>query len=115
MVVDVLKSIGTRIREIRKQKGLSQMKLAELAGFNYTYIGKVERGEQNISVVSLAQIADALEVGLHQFFIYSHEFESLTEKDEKIKEILTILSRQNPVIIDKTTAILKEIVRQLNK
>ena len=41
---DIAKIIGQRIRNYRTQKGLSQEKLAELAGCHPTYIGQLERG-----------------------------------------------------------------------
>ena len=43
---DIAKIIGQRIRNYRTQKGLSQEKLAELAGCHPTYIGQLERGEK---------------------------------------------------------------------
>lgn len=57
--------IGKRIQLLRKQKGLSQEELAYNAGVARTYMGRVERGEQNISIQNLIKIAMALktEVG----------------------------------------------------
>ena len=39
-----IKTLGKEIRKIRRQKGLSQRKLSELAGINHTYISKIENG-----------------------------------------------------------------------
>lgn len=47
---DIAKIIGQRIRNYRTQKGLSQEKLAELAGCHPTYIGQLERGEKNATL-----------------------------------------------------------------
>jgi len=44
------------------QKGISQEKLAELAELHRTYIGQVERGEKNLTLLSMERIAKALGV-----------------------------------------------------
>lgn len=54
--------IGDRIRELRTRRGLSQERLAELAHLHRNYVGGVERGERNISIVNIVEIAHALEV-----------------------------------------------------
>ena len=54
--------VGKNIRKYRKKIGLSQEELAEKSGLHRTYIGGVERGERNITLDSLQNIADALEV-----------------------------------------------------
>jgi transcriptional regulator with XRE-family HTH domain len=55
-----LKQIGNRIREFRMEADLSQEKLAFESELDRTYIGSVERGERNISVINLRKIAKAL-------------------------------------------------------
>jgi transcriptional regulator with XRE-family HTH domain len=57
-----LLKIGKRIAEIRKQKGFSQEAFAAEAEMGRTYIGRIERGEQNISIQNLIQIALTLKV-----------------------------------------------------
>lgn len=57
-----LKNVGETIREIRNDSALSQEQLAHNSGLDRTYIGSVERGERNISVLNLKKIADALNV-----------------------------------------------------
>jgi transcriptional regulator with XRE-family HTH domain len=52
--------LGKRIRQRRMHLGLSQERLGEVAGLHRTYIGAVERGEKNITVVTLCRIATAL-------------------------------------------------------
>lgn len=54
--------IGKKIKEIRKQKGFSQEAFAAEAGLGRTYFGRIERGEQNISIQNLIQIAITLQV-----------------------------------------------------
>lgn len=60
--------IGKRIRDIRKKRGLSQEDFAAAAQLGRSYAGRVERGEQNISIQSLIQIALTLEVEVGEIF-----------------------------------------------
>ena len=53
---------ATNVRAIRDQKGISQERLAQMAGLHRTYIGAVERGERNITVDNMERIAIALGV-----------------------------------------------------
>lgn len=57
-----LVNFGNRIRAIRKEKNLSQEGLAALANIDRSYMGHIERGEKNITLTKVYQIADALEV-----------------------------------------------------
>jgi transcriptional regulator with XRE-family HTH domain len=55
-------AFGARVKAIRENRGYSQERLAELASLHRTYIGGVERGERNLSLVNIWRIADALGV-----------------------------------------------------
>lgn len=57
---------GLAIRELRTEQGLSQERLAQLAGLDRTYTSGVERGERNPSLANLLKIAEALNVPLSQ-------------------------------------------------
>ena len=57
-----LVKIGEKIRVLRTSKGYSQEGIADAAGMGRTYMGRVERGEQNISIQNLIQIAFSLNV-----------------------------------------------------
>jgi transcriptional regulator with XRE-family HTH domain len=63
-LANVLVRFGKRLREIRLQKGVSQERLAELAGLHRTYVSTVERGQRNISLVNIEKLAKALGVSL---------------------------------------------------
>ena len=59
---------GERVRELRKEKGLSQEALALACDLDRTYIGGGERGERNISLLNIQKIADALGVSAKELF-----------------------------------------------
>lgn len=54
--------LGKRIRELRKKIGISQEELGFRSGLHRTYIGSVERAEQNVSIDNIHRIAKALKV-----------------------------------------------------
>jgi len=60
--MNILITIGNNIRVYRKKLGFSQEGLADVSGVHRTYIGAVERGEKNISALSIAKIAKALKI-----------------------------------------------------
>jgi transcriptional regulator with XRE-family HTH domain len=59
---DILADLGERVRHHRRAHGWSQERFAELAGVHRTYIGAIERGQQNVTVVTLVAIAEALSI-----------------------------------------------------
>lgn len=64
----IRKSLGKKIKKLRKEKGLSQEKLSWEVGLNRGYIGFIERGERNPSIETLTKIAKALKVTLDELF-----------------------------------------------
>lgn len=65
---DVKADFGRRVRILRKREGLSQEQLALRCGLDRTYVGGVERGERNISIVNIEKIARALGLSLRDLF-----------------------------------------------
>lgn len=68
--------IGNNIKKIRKNENLSQEELAFKAGLHRTYIGSVERGERNITILNLIKISESLRADLTLLL-------DLNEKDDK--------------------------------
>ena len=60
--------LGLAIRRRRQELGLSQERLAEIAGVHRNFVGHIERGEQNVSIDSLVRFAVALKVKLADLF-----------------------------------------------
>ncbi len=59
---------GEVIRELRKERNLSQEELADKADVHRTYIGMIERGEKNITIENIQKLAKALNVSLKSIF-----------------------------------------------
>jgi transcriptional regulator with XRE-family HTH domain len=58
----ILSTFGGCVRELRKVRGLSQEQLAYKADLHRTYVGMIERGEKNVTLLNIIKIANALEV-----------------------------------------------------
>jgi transcriptional regulator with XRE-family HTH domain len=86
--------LGRRIRYLRKIKGMTQQKLGDEADMDYKYLGAIERGEKNPSIDNLAKIAAALNVDLHEIFIFEHETDDTKELKKKIDEMLKDASKK---------------------
>lgn len=95
-----------RLKQLRKQKNLSQQELAELAEIHYTHIGRYERGQSKPSTDTLKRVADALGVSSDYLLEGStdaaakatfedrdllRQFQELQSLDDKDKEIVKAL------------------------
>ena len=63
---EVLVKFGKKVRDERTKLGLSQEELASRAGVHRTYIGMIERGEKNITLLNMEKFASALNLELRQ-------------------------------------------------
>lgn len=59
--MEVAQAFGGRVRQRRMQLGWSLEKLAEHSGLHWTYVGSVERGERNVSLLNICRLALALD------------------------------------------------------
>jgi len=110
MEKNTLKFIGQRIREIRKQKGLSQEQLGEMAGFHFSYIGGVERAEKNITLLNLEKIAQALDVTIYDLFLYGKHIRiDKSEKDIILNQINEKLAHTNTRELRKIQLLINEL------
>lgn len=69
------KAIGQRLRALRKARGLTLEKAAELADMDYQHIQKIEAGKLNVTLVTFVRLAEALGVDLGVFFADRREAE----------------------------------------
>jgi len=65
---EIRNQFGLRVRQLRTERGLSQEAFADKAGLHRTYIGSIERGEQNISLSNIEKLADTLGISLAELF-----------------------------------------------
>lgn len=70
---NILIKFGHNVQLRRKALGVTQEKLAEMAGLHRTYIGMIERAEKNITLLNIEKLARALNVSINQLFEFSHE------------------------------------------
>ena len=83
-----LKKLGLRIKELRKKRNLTQEELGESSEMNSKHLSEIERGIVNISVQSLAKIAESLDVPLLVLLEVEHQ----KSKEELEQEITKMVS-----------------------
>ena len=66
--MDIQKSFGQKVQQLRKEKGLSQEKFALSIDMDRTYFASVEAGKRNIAIKNIQKIADGLGVSLSELF-----------------------------------------------
>lgn len=66
--MDIQRSFGLKVQQLRKEKGLSQEKFALSIGMDRTYFASVEAGKRNIAIKNIQKIADGLGVSLSELF-----------------------------------------------
>lgn len=59
-----LEKFGQRVRQLRKKAGYSQESFADECGLDRTYVGGIERGERNVSLLNIERIAKTLGISL---------------------------------------------------
>ena len=67
-VHSIHKKFGERLQTLRKERGLTQEELAFKVGVDRSYLGFVERGERNPTLIILYRIAKALKISLAELF-----------------------------------------------
>lgn len=108
---DALNRVGKRIREIRKARGLSQEALGEKCGFTFSYVGGVERAENNISIKNLEKIATALNVELYEFFIDHKADKQISKKLDEFDDVLDLLLSLDSKELKRARTILNEVFK----
>ncbi|MEF2966618.1 helix-turn-helix transcriptional regulator [Paenibacillus sp. M1] len=109
----LLQLIGERIKQLRKEQGLTQEELAEKAGVNASYIGTVERGERNISIETLEKIIQGLGIPLELMFQF-HETDDIDARTNKAEVITAISSLMHSRSLEENKLVFRVIKDILN-
>lgn len=102
--------VGANIRELRKQKKMTQEELAEKCGLQTSYLAGVERGERNITLQTLDKIAGGLSVNAQKLFEIDSPIKYLPmEFEEKILMFSNELKNKSDKEIDLIIKIANEV------
>lgn len=66
--MNIQQRFGSKLKDLRLKKGLSQEKLANLAEIDRTYLPGIEKGERNVSLNIIEKLAMALSIEIKEFF-----------------------------------------------
>lgn len=103
--MELKKDIGKRIKELRKKRGFSQEKLAELVDIEQNTLSYIETGNNFCSAETLQKIIIALEVEPQELFTFNHN----KPQDDLIAEIVKML-KDNPEKIQDVYKIVRVLI-----
>lgn len=86
--METKKLVGLRIKSLRREKGYSQEKLAELAGINAKYLSSVERGAENPTLDLFIRLSQSLKVDIHEMFNIEYESQPPQTLRKKLQALL---------------------------
>ncbi|MGY2733588.1 helix-turn-helix transcriptional regulator [Sphingomonas sp. UYP23] len=82
MASKFLKALGARIRELRKSDGRTQDAFAQSVGLDRAFYGRVERGSQNIAMITAARIAATLDMPISDLTAGLPPYDASTDEVE---------------------------------
>ena len=106
--MDIKKTVGKRIQELRKQRGYTQEQLAEIINIDTISLSKIETGRNYPTAENLSKIASVLKSKVYEFFIA----DNVKSNDELLKEInngLLKISKNNQKL-HVVSAVLKSLI-----
>ncbi len=105
--MDTQKLFGKRIKELRKQKNLTQEQLSEMLGVFQKQIGNIETGTTFTTMANLEKLADILGVEVQDLFEFNHH----KPKEELLNDISELLSSCSEEKLQTVYRVLKDIIR----
>lgn len=108
--------LGNRIRAIRNAKGLTQQNLADLSGFDYRYIGAIERGERNFTIDTLEKVLAALQIPLREVAYFTTEqIREDSPRWEAINQFVVSTEGLTEEQIETLRRVNQEVLKAFNK
>ena len=102
---EIVNHLGTCVREVRRMRGLSQSKLAQLMKAPRTYISKVEMSRTVPTIATLYRLASALEIEVHQLLcdarLHRRELEAISQDPflREVAQLVEMLNAQQRAVI----------------
>ena len=93
--------LGSRIKEIRRLRGLSQEVLAEMVDIDPKHLSRIEVGQSFPSFNTLDRLANALDVELKEFFEFDHRVPTLQELKETLDKLLEGIDEERMRLVVK--------------
>ena len=109
--IDIRNEVCYRVQQLRRQAGITQEKLAELAGLSVDGIRKIEGRRATPSLETLYKIAKALRTQLVD--LIGHEEEMQTEKGRELREFCLYLSTKKLEEIRLAKRIIRAVMEEL--
>jgi transcriptional regulator with XRE-family HTH domain len=108
------KIIGSRIKEFRTKRNLTQEELASKANLHTTFIAHIESGKKTCSVKSLKKIASALKVPIHLLFIRSGKVSEISY-DMPIKRLISLIKDRSDADKELLISIVSSVFQKKKK
>ncbi|WP_339241263.1 helix-turn-helix transcriptional regulator [Paenibacillus sp. FSL F4-0243] len=106
--------VGKKIRQHRKAANLTQEKLGEILSMDPSYIGRIERGEVNITLETISKVAEALRISPYEFFKPS-KINKNTEKNDLIEKLNIMIMNLHIDDLKVVFRIIKEAITLIKK
>jgi transcriptional regulator with XRE-family HTH domain len=107
-----LEYLGKKIRAVRKTKGLTQERLAELADLHPTFVSEVETGKANYTIATLFAICKALGVKANEVVEAAYFGEDKEGLRKKLDYLISSLRKKDEVTRRKVVTILDAILKE---
>ena len=106
--METKKLVGMRIKSLRRGRGYSQEKLAEVTGINPKYLSSIERGEENPTLDLFIRLSQGLKVDIHEMFSIEYEGQPPQILRKKLQALLGDIKDQD---LSRAIRILGMLVR----
>lgn len=106
--------VGKKIRQYRKAANLTQEKLGEILSIDPSYVGRIERGEANITLETVIKVAEALRISPYDLFKQSKN-SKITEKNDLIEKLNILIMNLHIDDLKVVFRIIKEAITLIKK